>query len=231
MSGAVLGIDTATAVTAVAVTDSGEVLAEERTGPGGDGRPRHGPALMGLVESAVGVAGGWGRIDRIAVGIGPGSFTGLRIGVATARALAQGRGLGLTGVESTAALARAIGEAEPGSASLAVIDARRGEVFAAIAPAGEPAGEPVVGPAEELGEVLEGIPGALAAGDGSVRFRAQIEALGARVAADDDPVHRISARHVCLLGAEAPADPGRDVRPLYLRRPDAERWRERDGSN
>jgi tRNA threonylcarbamoyladenosine biosynthesis protein TsaB len=163
--------------------------------------------------------------------VGPGSFTGLRIGVASARALAQGRELELAGVESTAALARAIGEQDPGSASLAVIDARRGEVFAAIAAAGEGAGEPVVTAAEALGAVLEGVPGALAAGDGSVRFRAQIEALGARVAADGDPVHRISARHVCLLGAEVPAEPGRDVRPLYLRRPDAERWRERDGSN
>lgn len=229
---AILGIDTATGDTAVAVTAAGTILAEERLGPGSDGRPRHGPALMGLIEAAVATAGGWERIDRIAAGVGPGSFTGLRIGVATARALAQGRDLELVGVPSTAALARAIAEAEPGRAALAVIDARRGEVFAALSAPGEAmTGEPVVSAPQALGDALAGVPGALAAGDGSVRFRAQIEALGALVAADDDPVHRISARHVCLLGADAPAAPGQDIRPLYLRRPDAERWRERDGSN
>jgi tRNA threonylcarbamoyladenosine biosynthesis protein TsaB len=229
MSGAVLGIDTATADTAVAVTDLAGTLAEGRVGPGAGGRPRHGPALMGLVEEAVGAAGGWERVGRIAVGIGPGSFTGLRIGVATARALAQGRGLELVGVPSTAALARAIDEAEPGRTPLAVIDARRGEVFAAIGTG--PDSEPVVCAPDALGAVLKGVSGALAAGDGSVRFREQIEAQGALVAADDDPVHRISARYVSLLGAELDGARGRDVRPLYLRRPDAERWRERDGGN
>ena len=76
----------------VGVTDDGEVVREASVGPGADGRPRHSQVLLPEIERCVEAAGGWERIDRIAVGIGPGSFTGLRIGIATARALAQARG-------------------------------------------------------------------------------------------------------------------------------------------
>ena len=71
-------------------------------------------------------------MTRIAVGVGPGTFTGLRIGVTTARALAQARALPLTGVSSLAALAAGIGEREPDRARLAALDARRDEAFAAL---------------------------------------------------------------------------------------------------
>lgn len=225
--GLILGIDTATADTAVAVCSEGPV-AEERTGTETGGRPRHAQALLGSVQRVLEAAGGWEQVDRIAVGIGPGSFTGIRIGVATARALAQARGLPLVGVESTAALAAGI---EPGAERerVAVIDARRGEVYAAMAGAGEPvAGEPIVVQPIELGAALGASGGSIAAGDGAVRFRGELEAAGFEVLADEDPAHRLSARHVCALGRLAPGGPPRDTRPLYLRRPDAERWRERD---
>jgi tRNA threonylcarbamoyladenosine biosynthesis protein TsaB len=224
----ILGIDTATADTAVAVCSEAEPLAEERIGPEPGGRPRHARALLSLVERVLEPAGGWEAVDRIAVGIGPGSFTGIRIGVATARALAQARGLPLAGVESTAALAAGI---EPGAGRerMAVIDARRGEVYAALAAAGESvAGEPIVARPAELGGALGGSGGSLAAGDGAVRFRDELEAAGFEVLPDEDPAHRLSARHVCALGRMAAGGPPRDTRPLYLRRPDAERWRERD---
>jgi hypothetical protein len=68
----------------------------------------------------------------------------------------------------------------------------------------------------------------LAAGDGSVRFRTEFEAAGVEVLPDTDPAHRISARQVCLLGAGAQTVRPEAVEPMYLRRPDAELWRERD---
>jgi tRNA threonylcarbamoyladenosine biosynthesis protein TsaB len=96
-----------------------------------------------------------------------------------------------------------------------VIDARRGEVFAA-----SPGRfEPVALAPEALAGRIE--PGALAVGDGAVRFREQLERAGARVPADDSPLHRVSALQVCRLGALAePA--GRDaLLPDYRREPDA----------
>ncbi|MGH2956869.1 MAG: tRNA (adenosine(37)-N6)-threonylcarbamoyltransferase complex dimerization subunit type 1 TsaB, partial [Solirubrobacterales bacterium] len=170
--------------------------------------------------------------DRIAVGTGPGSFTGLRIGIATARGLAQGRGLPLAGVGSLAALARGISEHPEGGRrpALPVIDARRGQVFAALYdPSGGERWPPLVAAPGELAKRLaERDSAPLAAGDGAVRFSAELEAVGATVAPARDTIHRIAARHVCALGEVAEATPPDQVEPLYLRPPDAKRWLERD---
>ena len=227
----VLGLDTATDHLSVAVAKTkGPVIREEERGPGEDGNPRHSAQLLVALEACVADAGGWDAIGRVAIGVGPGSYTGLRIGIATARALAQARGLALAGVSSLSALAAGIGELDPERAALAVLDARRGEVFAALhGPDGEELRGPFVSPPEELAEwVAELEPFPLAAGGGSVRFRAELEAAGATVAPDRDPVHRVHARHVCALGAGAPASGPDRIRPIYLREPDAKRWIERD---
>lgn len=188
-------------------------------------------ALLEEVERAVAVAGGWPAVEAIAVGRGPGTYTGLRVGIATARALGLSRGLPVRGVCSLDALGRALAE-RPGSAPrLAALDARRGEVFSALySPAGERLWGPLVSAPEELAERLAGLPAPpLAAGSGAVRFRQQLTDGGAEVPDDADAVHRIAARHVCALAASEP-DAGDDepVAPIYLRPPDAERWRERD---
>jgi tRNA threonylcarbamoyladenosine biosynthesis protein TsaB len=228
----VLGMDTATADAVVGVARGGEILREAAVEPNADGRPRHTRVLLAEVERCAEAAGGWAAVDRIAVGIGPGSFTGLRIGIATARALAQARRLPLVGVGSLAALARGLAGHPQADARplLPVIDARRSQVFAALYDRdGNELWDPLVADpaelAEHLGE-LEGSP--LAAGDGAVRFRAELEAAGVAVAPSEDPVHEISARDVCALGestAEASAD---RIEPLYLRPPDAKRWLQRD---
>lgn len=184
------------------------------------------------MERAAAAAGGWASVGRVAVGVGPGSFTGLRVGVATARALALSCGLPVSGVCTLDALGRALGEtAAEGSWRLALLDARRGEVFAALyAPGGERLWGPLVSPPDELLERLVGLPETpLAAGPGAVRFQQQLASRGIEIPHDADPVHRVAARHICALaatGAEG-ADAGPPA-PIYLRPPDAERWRERD---
>ena len=200
-------MDTATPATAVAVWSPDGPAVERRDDPGLGERPGHASRLLRLVDDVV---TDWNAVIRIAVGVGPGGFTGLRIGIATARALAQARELPLVGVSSLAALA-----APNDGPVVAVIDARRGEVFAASPGAFEPA---ALAP-EALGARIE--PGWLAVGDGAVRFRVELERAGATVPADDSPLHRVSALEVCRLGAgREPAD--RDaLLPDYRREPDA----------
>lgn len=226
----VLGIDTATADAVVGVTAGAKVVHEARLDPDPDGRPRHSQVLLPEIERGVEAAGGWEEIDRIAVGIGPGSFTGLRIGIATARGLAQAREIPIVPVGSLSSLARGIEASSEGTLALPAIDARRGEVFAAlIDDAGTELWPPFVAPPDELGDRVRGLDRApLAAGDGALRFAAELEAAGATVASSEDPIHRISARHVCVAGEAAIEASPDQIQPLYLRPPDAKRWLERD---
>src|SRR5690606_23628373 len=145
------------------------------------------------VERAAVAAGGWGGVDLIAVGRGPGSFTGLRVGIATARGLSLSLGIPARGVCTLDALARGIAAAsEGGEPALAVLDGFRGEVFAALySPRGERLWEPFVCRPRELaarlGELSEP---PLAAGSGAVRFRQELSRGAVRIADDADPVHR-----------------------------------------
>jgi tRNA threonylcarbamoyladenosine biosynthesis protein TsaB len=227
----VVGFDTATVDTAVCVSDGGRVLYEELVGPAPGGSPRHSTALLAEVERGVTAAGGWGAVGRIAVGLGPGSFVGIRIGLATARGLAAGTGIPVTGVCTLDALGRGIGEvADAGRCLLAVLDARRGEAFAALySPGGERLWEPFVAPPSELADRVAGLPESpLAAGSGAVRFRQELASRGADVPDDAAPVHRVAARHVCALAETGEDGGGNCLDPIYLRPPDAQRWRERD---
>jgi tRNA threonylcarbamoyladenosine biosynthesis protein TsaB len=228
----VLGFDTATADVSVAITSGRECVGERALAAPAGGRPRHASELLAEIERAVGDAGGWERVDLIAVGIGPGSYTGLRVGIATARAIAQALSKPIAGVCSLAALARGIAQLpfSAGRSRLAVIDARRSEIFAALHdPDGRRTWGPVVAAPATLAERLAEAGGTpLAAGDGTLRFRRDLEQAGAEVLPEDEPAHRVSARHVCRLAEEVERLAPREITPIYLRPPDAEIWRERD---
>jgi tRNA threonylcarbamoyladenosine biosynthesis protein TsaB len=122
----VLGIDTATSIASVAILDGDVVLAETRSEIAG-----HRADLLVLVDAVCTGAAVTARdLDGIAIGAGPGSFTGLRIGMATAKGIAFAAGKPLWAVSSLAALAHEELSAQPGAVVVAVLDARRGEVYA-----------------------------------------------------------------------------------------------------
>ena len=232
----VLGLDTATPSTVAGVLLEGRVF-EVRDDPAPGERPAHAAWLLAAAEEALAAAGvGWDDVTRLAVGVGPGSFTGLRIGIATVRGLAQSRNIPVTGVSTLEALARGAGrwpERSAGGAGaggaeasaepiLAVLDARRGEAFAAAWSAGEPVLAAAALSPEALAERVRALPAPpLAVGDGSIRFRGSLESAGAHVPPDEDGVHRLRAEHVCRLGAEGSPTDRDALLPDYLREPDA----------
>ena len=220
----VLGFDTSTNATAVCVL-RGDGEAFEHV-PAPDrllARPGHASELMpGIARTMEEAGAGWDDITAIAVGVGPGTFTGLRIGIATARALAHARGLPVKPVSSLAALAAALDPARP---RLPLIDARRGELFGALHDGEGQRWPPFVAAPEALAErVAKAFPGAdrpLGAGDGSVRFRQVLEAAGVEVPDDDSELHVVRALSICRLADRVPGTPPEAVLPDYLREPDA----------
>lgn len=123
----ILALDTSTLTGSVALIDDGAVLAESVARV----RANHSEQLLPLVDEVLARAGvKLDALDRIAVGVGPGSFTGVRIAVATAKGLHLASGVTLVGVSSLDALvASAWGACGP---VLAALDARRGELYAAL---------------------------------------------------------------------------------------------------
>ena len=220
----VLGFDTSTAATAACLLRSdGRAFertpaVEELSGP-----PAHATELLPALDRVLGDAGvGWDAVDAIAVGTGPGTFTGLRIGIATARALARANDVELRAVSSLAALAAGMET----DLRLALIDARRGELYAALYDRESELWPPFVARPEQLVERLRALPtpgpaAPLAAGDGSLRFRQVLEAAGVEVAAAGSPLHVVRALHLCRLARGAPPASPESVLPSYLRAPDA----------
>jgi tRNA threonylcarbamoyladenosine biosynthesis protein TsaB len=246
----VLGLDTATTATAVALRLGDGRTLQARDDPPAGAHPGHATRLLELARGLLAEAGvAWSELERIAVGLGPGTFTGLRVGVATARGLAQSLSAQLVGVSSLQALAAAaFAEGAPlagGSSSsppppdtvLAVIDARRGEVFAAAyerdgaADAPHQLTPPRALAPHELGNVVAQAESSggerarrwLALGDGALRFEPQLASAGVPIPAASSPLHQVSAAAICELGAHAQPDAGDEqILPDYRRRPDAE---------
>jgi tRNA threonylcarbamoyladenosine biosynthesis protein TsaB len=238
----VLAFDTATPATTVALSGLGNVVYTARDDPRPGERPGHATRLLPLTARVMERAGiGWDGIDRIAVGVGPGTFTGLRIGIATARALARARSIPLVGVSTLQSLALAgpraavaLGQ-DPGGITagldvvLAVLDARRGEVFSASWRMDEVEDFesalllPRAFAPEMLAELVMPLGATtLAIGDGALAFRQVLERSGAVIPDDDSQLHRVTATNHCRLSECLQASVPDEVRPDYLRAPDAE---------
>jgi tRNA threonylcarbamoyladenosine biosynthesis protein TsaB len=244
----VLGFDTATQASVVGLRLADGSTLQARDDPQPSAHPGHATRLLSMAAELLDDAGlGWSELERIAVGVGPGRFTGLRVGIATARGLAQSAGTELVGVSSLRALALGAAahahaheqgpsspEALLAGGTIAVIDARRGEAFAAAYPtpdreiafaqpldAGELEG--IVAAIEQRGGLATAAgAGWLGVGDGAVRFAAELREAGVTVPQPDSLLHRLDAAALCELGARAVAsEPLEAVLPDYRREPDA----------
>ena len=191
-----LAFDTATSVATAALVRDGTVLGE---------RVSRAVTVLEDVDRLLREDGAEpADLTRLVVGTGPGSFTGLRLGLAAARGLAFALDLPVAGVPTL----RALAAGSPGA--LPVIDAGRREIFTLVG----------AQPACRSPQELEVEPGTVFVGDGALRYRALLESRGAEIPPDDDPRHLPRARfHVALAREFGPAE---QVEPLYLRVPDAE---------
>lgn len=212
----ILAIDTALPAVSACVLDEGaerpesiETIAMERG---------HAEALLPLIDRVMArVEGGFASLDRVAVTIGPGSFTGLRVGIAAARAIGVACKVPVIGVSTLAALAAPlILEQKPGLAAVA-IDARHGSVyFAAFGPDGRATSAPrIISPREAVRSLGAG-PVRLT-GPGAGLLAAEASAAGSEIEIESTGLDIIFVARLGLLADPALAPP----RPLYLKAPDA----------
>jgi len=229
----ILALETATtACSAALCAADGSVVAERVYLDG----PAHSQLLLPGVREILGETGAeWGDVDTVAVGLGPGAFTGLRIGIATARALAQADGsVVLAGVPTLAALALALGDSPeaaespaPGPRLVPLIDGRRNEVFAAVYEAGhggvrEAEGTAVV-PATGLEQWLRRLGDVVVGGDGAALYDGLLPATARPASGVVAPTAAMVGRAVAA-GAPGVVRGPRDVLPIYGRVPDAALW-------
>lgn len=183
------------------------------------------PAIAFVMEQAGATLA---DVRTVAVDVGPGLFTGIRAGVATAQGLAQALGIGVVEVTSLDVLARSAYDAGWPAAVVAVVDGRRGEVFSARyeGPTAE-AGPPARARPDDLAAALAGEPDVLVVGGGAQRYAEAF--AGLHVARISQPSPRaLVALAAGRLEGGATGVPAGSVRPVYLREPDARiNWSQR----
>ena len=215
----VLAIDTALAACAAAVLDTerASILAHESL-PMTRG---HAEALMPMIAGVMSAAAvEFADLDRIAVTVGPGSFTGLRVGVAAARGIALAAGKPVVGLTTLATLAAPFFDADESKALLAVIDARHSQVYMQLfGPGGRSLTAPRIAPLRDAVRAATASP---------TRVIGNAARLIEAAWPDDErrplqisPVRSPDIAWVARLGAATAADSG-PVKPLYLREADAQ---------
>lgn len=214
----ILAIDTALGACAACLVGSGEAapLARESI----EMERGHAEALLPLVDRVVSaVEGGFPALDRVAVTVGPGSYTGLRVGISAARAIGLAVGVPVVGVTTLSALLASLVPGDPRRILAAAIDARHGSVyFQALAPGGRLLVAPTLMSAREAARLLGSGPVTLA-GSGAPLVGAEALRLGIHTrVADAAPAPDIAL--VGRLGLVADPSQARP-KPLYLRAPDA----------
>jgi tRNA threonylcarbamoyladenosine biosynthesis protein TsaB len=242
----ILAIETATSACSAAVLAADGALVAQRVENEG---PAHTQRLLPFVHEVLEEAGvGLGDLDAIVCGLGPGAYTGMRIGVATARALAQAAGLRLGGAPTLAAVGLALAsDTRPGAGAVfgspsgaavapdaplvALLDGKRREVFAGVFRAPAPA---VAGPltelaplavvaADDLAAFLGPWPGALAGGDGALLYADRLPEFVTLSADTTTPTADMVGR-AWLAGVPGAVEGFAAVLPVYGRAPDAARW-------
>lgn len=206
----VLAIDTAGVDCSAALFDSAEgKLLSAVTETIGKG---HAERLMAVIDQALAAANlPLERVERIAVVIGPGSFTGIRVGVAAARGLALALGIGSVGVTTLEVLARSYLADHPEKRVVAAMDAKRSEIYAqAFSGDGAALDQPAALSAENVAELARSFS-AVVIGSGAAASAGTGEGAGS---------DRFDIATVARIGAEKPLDISRP-KPLYLRGPDA----------
>jgi tRNA threonylcarbamoyladenosine biosynthesis protein TsaB len=211
----VLGIESSSRRGSVALVERGQLVAARS-----HERPNaHAEELLPLVDCLMQQTN-WGResLNRVGVGIGPGSFTGLRVGIALAQGIALGLGVPLIGIDSLRCMARAVPATTPGY-RCTFLDARRREVFCAVYSSD---GAEIVPPhalarASAVARIRESLPPGphLLVGEAA----AELSSADLLRTAQTDLPH---AQWAAVLAEEAPASHG-FVEPLYVREPDAVR--------
>lgn len=210
-----LALDTAMAACSVAVRDGARITAAEHRAMARG----HAEALLPMVEAVMAAAGlAYADLDAIAVTRGPGTFTGLRIGLAAARGLALAAARPLIGLTTLEVLAATVPEGARGGSIMAAIEARRGEVYGQIFSS---ALAPLCAPAALAAEALAALPWQApvrVVGDAAPRLLALLGGSGVAVPGAGQPDARVVAR----LAATRPLPAvGARLSPLYLRAPNA----------
>ena len=252
----ILSLDTTTRAASCAVARDGVVLNEERI----DATRQLALQLPGALREILDLSAiALEEIDAFAVATGPGSFTGLRIGIATMQGLAFGHGRPLLGISGLTGLRAVASPAFLGSRIATWVDAWRGDVYAALFEDGRQIGEPVVARPDDLLAAMIGRSGSripdpgspipdprslipdprslLMAnditfiGDGAETYRELIVSRLGHAARIADPAVPLLAGVIAVLATidytKGQRPPPHAIRPLYVRRPDAELARDR----